>query len=856
MKSLATLCSAATIIMILVVGASAQEIPQDEYLTYVPLDYPRLVQQRSATGALHLYGDREDPTYRDVDPVDGIDDRRGAVLMALAVRFAPYLVENTTNIPTNFDIFIENATSFPLHVDTWDITGEDSKLIRTDGINFSVLGQAECRDSLGTNALAEHPQPTMDAAIEDCKMVELLRVFSPFAPDEESLNEPLIRQNPNLLSVLYFNLPGEGPGTWENAYKPEYEKTPQEKRKTFPHSYVHPFLASVDDEHGAVAGYDLVLQYFLFYPSNDGGNNHEGDWEHMNVVVAPRSMVGKPLSAETVDRILTGVLPATDDASDPLVIRRIEYYFHHFVMTLDFSSPNVYESHDVWEKNVKGRTQSRFGEDEIWQKIRQLAYVDDDETVVNTHPFGYIGADNKGFDQALTTPGGKNRDSHGTYPFPGRYIGIGPAGATEQISSNVNPRQYWKKLKTGEETTGPVFKRGSVVGLADPDRLRIIPDWERIVDHIRDDARARRDWGWLVLPILWGYPATESPFAGIIAHTDSGNLPPVGPSYNAGWNVSGPAPGFHAYEPNEMSSVFPLRFQDSFRNDLGFFNFTFPVLFNLPPFDLLSRVVAYPFELAFGNTDPVYYPKEGVPYRFVGIGSGVSVQIFDKDFNSLALNVDQYNAFVVSLISHLVVNGADTNTVVLNTDDTIDNSVSPFVQINFYIGRFAGQNTVRNMRPTIAYSADFNNIPAYSYSADINYWEYDGSLRYSLTSSRLQPFLKGGYGWSWYRVENAQSDGQPLQPAESTWVKPSIWPNVWHLGLGLEMIPWKRVGKLPGGLELSFCLQYALYMENLKLDLSQLALSDLGLIFPTLGDVPGNKLVTRNEFLFGLTITY
>jgi len=601
-----------------------------------------------------------------------------------------------------------------------------------------------------------------------------------------------------------------------------------------------------------------VLQYWFYYPSNDGGNNHEGDWEHMNVVVAPRSMVEQPLSAGTVDRILTGALPATDDAPDPLVIRRAEYYFHHFMMVLDFSSPNVYEPRDQWEVDVKNRPKLRFQESEIWKAIRHLAYVDDDETIVNTHPFGYIGADNKGLDQAMAAPGGKNRDSHGTYPFPGRYVSIGPAGATEQISVHVDPRRYWKKLKAGEKTMGPEFKRGGVLGLADPDRLRIIPDWERIVDQTRSDARARRDWSWMILPILWGYPATESPFAGILDHTDTGNLPPVGPSYSMGWNVSGPAPGFHAYEPNTLPSVFPLGLQDSFRNDFGFFNFTLPVLFNLPPLDFLTRIVSYPFEKAFGNTDAVYYPKERVPFRFVGLSSGISVQIIDDDFSSLSFNPTQLDEFIFRFAQHLVSNGADSTTSVISGSDFMDNSVGPFLQIAFYIGgHFATENTLRNTRTTFGSVVEFNNIPSYTYSAELDYWEYAGSIRYSLTSSRLQPFLKGGYGWSWYRLENVRANGEPFTQAESDWVKPnSIWPNVWHLGLGIEFIPWKRVGKFPGGMELAFRFEYARYMEDLGLDLSGVPLDELGLIFNTLGDVPGGDLVTRDDFIFGLTLSF
>ena len=841
-----------------VATASAQEIPRDEYLKYVPLNYPRLVQQTPATEALHLYGDREDPSYRDVDPVDGIDDRRHDVLETLAVRFAPYLVQNTTTMPTNFNVFIENSPSFNLNVDTWDISGEVSKLVRSDGINFSVLGQAECTTSPVGRTNGGLGPPTMDGATEDCKLVELLDRLAPFDPKLSSLTEPLIRQRPDLLWILFFNFPGEGPGTWENAYQPEYEKTPEGKRNTFPHSYVHPFIAEVVDSNGSLLGYDLVIQYWFFYPSNDGGNNHEGDWEHINVVVSPRSMVEQPLSAETVERILSGELPATDDAPDPLVIKRAEYYFHHFMFTLDFSSPNVYRPRDVWKDDVKHRASPRFEEKEIWKGIRHLAYVDDEESIVNTHPLGYIGADNKGWDQALAAPGGKNRDSHGTYPFPGRYIGIGPAGATEQISVFVDPRKYWKKLRAGKATTGPSFMRGRVLGLAESDRLTIVPDWERILQLTRESARARRDWSWMVLPIIWGYPASESPLAGILPHTDTGNLPPSSPTYNGGWNATGPAPGFHAYEPNTLPSVFPLGFESSFRNDFGFFNFTLPILFNLPPLDFLTRIVAYPFKLAFGRRDPVYYPKENVPFRFVGVSSGVSVQIFDDEYDALALNPTQFDAFFSELLGHLVNSGADTTTTVVSTSEQKDNSVGWFLQIPFYIGgRFASENMIRNARPTFGFTADFNNIPSYTYSAEIDYWEYSGTLRYSLSASRLQPFVKAGYGWSWYRLENVEANGVPFDPPDSEWIKPeSIWPNVWHLGLGIEYIPWKRVGTFPGGVEVAVRLEYALYTENLGLDLSGIPLSSLGIIFNTLGDVPGAERVYRNDFIFGFTVSY
>ncbi len=422
---------------------------------------------------------------------------------------------------------------------------------------------------------------------------------------------------------------------------------------------------------------------------------------------------------------------------------------------------------------------------------------------------------------------------------------------------HVDPRKYWKQLEAGKTTTGPVFKRGSVIGLASPDRLCLVPDWERVIDHTHTNARARRDWSWLVLPIRWGYPATISPFAGVLEHFDTGNVAPIGPSFNPGWNAAGSAPGYFVYEPHTLPSIFPLGPQDSFRNDFGYLNAPL-ILLNLPPLDFLTRIVAYPFKRAFGRRDPIYYPKEGVPFRFVGLSSGVSVQSFDDDFTSLALNPAQYDEFLLQPVFHIVLNGGDSTTVVTGGSEYMDDSVMPFLQIAFYIGgRFTSENTVRNSRSSFGATLDFNNIPSYSYSADINYWEYAGSIRYSLSTSRFQPYLKGGYGWSWYKLENVRANGELFTTSESDWIKPnSIWPNVWHFGLGFEFIPWKRSGKLPGGTDIAIRIEYARYLQNLGLDLSAISLDRLEFLFDTLGDVPNDARVHRDDLVLGLTVSF
>jgi hypothetical protein len=676
--------------------------------------------------------------------------------------------------------------------------------------------------------------------------------YTPGAGVVESRDDALIRTSPSEFDVLFFNFPGEGARSWSEAYEPEWQRTPEERRAGFVHAYVHPFIERLEND-----GFELILQYWFFYPTNDSGMDHEGDWEHINVVVSPRSMVEGGLSESVVSGILDGRITTDGSVADPLVIRRVDYYFHEFVWPLDFSSPNVYLPREEWQAEIENRPRDRFRQDDTWKKIRYMAYTDDAETSVNTHPLGYIGADNKGLNQALEPPGGSNQEPHGTYPFPGRYNNIGPGGTTDQVARYVDIREHLRDVEAGVAPPGPTFRDREIIGLADENRLRIVPDWERVADLARADGAVRRDWAWLLLPLRWGYPATRSPFAGALKHFNTGNVAPQGPSFNAGWNTTGSSSGFHLYEPHSLPSIFPLQIQDNFRNDLGFLNLTIPLLLNLPPLDFVARLVAYPVTAAIGRHDPVYYPRDGLPFRFVGLSTGVVAAKTDEGFESLALNEDQRDEFVGNILLHLIENGATDQTTVTGRTGFRDDHVGPFAQVAFYIGRrFVSENTFRNIRSSFGTTFELSDIPPYSYSADLNYWEYSGSLRYNLATDAFQPFIKGGYGWSWYRLENAQSNGVPFDPASSSWFDPSWWPAVWHYGLGVEWVPWRRVGVEGGGIEMALRLEYARFQQTLRLDFDDVPLDELAILFPTLGEVPSNTRVHRNDFLLGLSITF
>jgi hypothetical protein len=88
----------------------------------------------------------------------------------------------------------------------------------------------------------------------------------------------------------------------------------------------------------------------------------------------------------------------------------------------------------------------------------------------------------------------------------------------------------------------------------------------------------------------------------------------------------------------------------------------------------------------------------------------------------------------------------------------------------------------------------------------LDFWEYVGSLRYNLATKSIQPFMKAGYGLSWYRLEDVTFAGNRLGEGVSEWVrKPSLFhnllPNTWHLGAGLEYLPVSSVGGFDVGIK-------------------------------------------------------
>jgi hypothetical protein len=108
----------------------------------------------------------------------------------------------------------------------------------------------------------------------------------------------------------------DGLSDWRRRWRAAADKTPTQ--------YAHVFW--LDRARG-----ELVVQYWFFYPFNEWINHHEGDWEHINVIVR-----GPTQLASAGDYRVVGC----------------EYYFHGY--RLDVERPERVAGHPV--VFVGGRT--------------------------------------------------------------------------------------------------------------------------------------------------------------------------------------------------------------------------------------------------------------------------------------------------------------------------------------------------------------------------------------------------------------------------------------------------------------------------------------------------------------------
>lgn len=158
----------------------------------------------------------------------------------------------------------------------------------------------------------------------------------------------------------YFDWQGTNASEWSN----EYARVKNNFKPT-----VYGTFFELDDYYG--------LQYYLFFPYNDFVNDHEGDWENVNIFIKK---------------------------SEPDQIYAIEYQFHH-----------------------------------KWIRIRNKAENAGLIDIVNNHPILYLGGRPTNLEYFGGTNNflGNGNGSHGIFPYPAVYKQVEDAS---QVNEEVDGR--------------------------------------------------------------------------------------------------------------------------------------------------------------------------------------------------------------------------------------------------------------------------------------------------------------------------------------------------------------------------------------------------------------------------------
>jgi hypothetical protein len=258
------------------------------------------------------------------------------------------------------------------------------------------------------------------------------------------------------------------------------------------------------------------------------------------------------------------------------------------------------------------------------------------------------------------------------------------------------------------------------------------------------------------------------------------------------------------------------------------------------------------------------YPRETIPFRFVGLDGGVVMEDIPIEYEELLYNPDQMEGLVIGLVDHLITAGADSTTVSTGDFESIESVTAPLFRIQLFIGdHFTSTNSLVHFRTRVTSGIQFNNISDYTITADLNWWEYTGSLRYSLLTGSIQPYAKAGYGLSWYRMEDVATNGTPIAVPNSKWVRqPSVFPfdnllpNTWHIGAGLELIAIRGYGGLPGGLDLSLAAEWLYFTNKLGVDATGVAVEELIRLGVPADELPRERWIGRNVVNLTVTISY
>ena len=617
-----------------------------------------------------------------------------------------------------------------------------------------------------------------DGAIDDHKLRPLVEALHPRRPRTR-----IVPATGRADTIVFVDLPGDDESSWRHAHE----------RATKPaHTFAHIFL----DYAPAIDGLPRVhfeIQYWFYYPFNDSANNHEGDWEHITVCVTTRARATEPGG----ERSVRG-LPTEDDVArildppnatllDSLIIREVDYYFHHNVMTLDYLGALEPRASD----DARRRRHVNIWQDEDYVRRVIARRVASASGRLATHPVGYLGGNNLGPDELIRVVPrfhrSYNRNSDATYPFPGVWLTIGPLGMTEKVRGRDVPPI--KPNATADTPWRELLADNSFITFGES-QITLVPDWERLDSLVLADAAVRRRWSWLVLPIRWGFPAVASPGAGSLSHTNTGNLGPFGPAYNNAWNGRGETDEYRVFEPTVLHTpTSPTTPWSNLLSGWGILNIPLAI-FGMTPGGNVAVTQLAPWltgALYLVNKPPSKTITPGrLPSRFTDASIGTFRQSRAHRFAQL-LPQEEHPVVASKL------RGGSLR------DDWGSAIDGPRIAFNlFFANRLSVENTLSWSVSEVAYRIDpGDGSEDARVHGELALREFTGGLRFVAVrgfGERLHLSARVGAGWSQYTLRDVRVDEETLPDGGLRGGRlPSVlpskrWvPNALYGGVGMEI---------------------------------------------------------------------
>jgi hypothetical protein len=260
-------------------------------------------------------------------------------------------------------------------------------------------------------------------------------------------------------------------------------------------------------------------------------------------------------------------------------------------------------------------------------------------------------------------------------------------------------------------------------------------------------------------------------------------------------------------------------FEDTFRNDFGILNAPVALLSNLPPIDIVFKLLFAPVRAVTQRDHPAWTSSDAPPRRKLSFAVGLArIETPGASYATL-FNIRQFDEINRRL------NPMDS----LHTDPATgfgEHVVVPTISLEFNLGaRVSIENTLRYSKARIgvlARSLD-STVAAVPITGQLRQWEYGGALRYRLTTGQLRPYLKLGYGLTWWRTTDVAVDGDHTV-RDGDWIRAphplrlsNLLPNSWQFGAGVEWMMLRSRVPFPQGVNAGLRLEYAATTYSLRL---------------------------------------